>query len=86
MVCDRCGREEPALKTVCRRDDAGRVGVLCDPCWGPVREMVWIVPGVFPVWGWCNSCQGWCSLRDLPERSGGGRYDAPQGLCSTCAV
>ncbi len=73
------------MKTV-RPRSGGASFVLCDGCYPALARWVWIVPGAFPVWGWCNVCQGWRSLRDLPERSGGGRYDAPQGLCSTCAV
>ncbi|MDP9425207.1 MAG: restriction endonuclease [Actinomycetota bacterium] len=43
-----------------------------------------IVAGPGPAHGTCRSCGHWRSLRELSETSGGGRRDAPSGICEGC--
>ncbi len=87
MRCSECGAEGPAMKTVYWIEDGDEAEEwpLCDECYGEVVNEVLIVPGEFSVWGWCNRCRDWRSLRDMAKWSGGGRYDAPQGVCQGCA-
>jgi hypothetical protein len=58
---------------------------LCRECYAEVAGEVRIVPGLSYAWGWCNSCEGWHSLNDMHEWSGGGPRGAPQGSCLGCA-
>jgi hypothetical protein len=83
MRCCKCGHEEVALKT-CRRRDGDGSGVLCDECWVPLRELVWVIPGPVAVFGKCRSCSEWFSLRELSDRSGGGKWDSTTGTCPEC--
>ncbi|MDP8953294.1 MAG: hypothetical protein M3N18_13880 [Actinomycetota bacterium] len=84
MRCCKCGAEAPALKTCRRRDGDGR-GVLCDPCWLPLRDRVWVIPGPHVCFGKCSGCGEWFSLRELPDRRPGGKWSAPTGTCVDCA-
>ena len=86
MFCSECGLEGPAHKTVYWPEDGdeGEEWPLCDRCYEGVAGEVVIVPGPYPVWGWCNACKGWHSLRDMSRWSGGGPHDAPQGTCRAC--
>ncbi len=77
--------DEPLKSVVCR-DDRDRQGTLCGPCWLPIRELVWIVPGPFAAWGRCRSCSGWFSVRELADRKPGGGHGAMIGLCAGCAL
>lgn len=45
--------------------------MLCDACWLPLRERVWILLGPLVVFGKCVACRGWFSLRGLAD----GRMD-----------
>jgi len=83
--CDGCGAEAPVLKTCRCRDDAERAGVLCDPCWDPLRDRVWIIPGPVACFGTCSRCGEWVSVNDLRDATPGGRRSAPSGLCRMCA-
>ncbi len=83
MRCDKCGFEAPALKT-CRCRDSEETGVLCDACWEPLRELVWIVPGLVPCFGTCRICGEWVSVNDLRDTTPGGRRSAPSGVCVDC--
>jgi hypothetical protein len=88
--CDKCGRQEAALKTVRLRADAGRRGTLCDGCWEPVRHLVWIVPGPVCVTSKCARCHRFCHPRELDPataRPGGhGKRDlVSTGLCFSCS-
>ena len=85
MICEGCGTSAPALKTVRWRTGERRF-CLCDDCWEPVWESVWIVVGPTPVFGKCRGCSHWFSLRDLSGRRPGGRWDSLEGLCLACAV
>ena len=85
MTCDRCGVVAAALKTAKWRDRNGGPFALCNPCWHPIRDAVWILPGPVPCFGTCRSCGEWASVRALADRTGGGKWDAPSGLCQTCA-
>ena len=86
MRCHECGFEAVVLKTVrLRKDDYKQQFAVCNGCWLPIRELVWIIPG--PVaWGKCLSCGEWPSLRDLVDVKPGaaGRGDAPGGTCVVC--
>jgi hypothetical protein len=81
--CDRCGHEEVALKT-CRRRDGDGTGALCDLCWLPLRDMVWVIPGPVACFGKCARCSGWFSVRDLRGLKPCGRRDAWVGTCEGC--
>jgi hypothetical protein len=82
--CATCGHEEAALKTV-RPRSGGASFVLCDRHWQPVAGRVWIVPGPGPCFGTCRRCGSWFALRELADRTGGGRQGAPTGICPACA-
>jgi hypothetical protein len=82
--CSACGIYAPALKT-CRRRTEERTFVLRDACWLPIRDSVRVVPGPVACFGTCFRCGGWFSLRDLCERTGGGKQGAPSGRCLSCA-
>ncbi len=58
--------------------------VLCDGCYEPIWESVWVIPGWLAVWGVCVSCRSWESVRDLSSPKPGGKGDAPGGLCPDC--
>jgi hypothetical protein len=85
MICTRCGVSAPALKTCRWRAGAKRVFALCDECHAGIAGAVWIVPGSAPCFGTCRGCGEWVSVRDLAERTGGGRQGAPSGICCHCA-
>lgn len=85
MICSECGAESPAMKTVYWRDDEYEEEyALCDGCYAEVSSEVWIVPGVATVWGRCNRCREWCSVRDLAMPSLGGPHGAYTGICRAC--
>jgi hypothetical protein len=65
-------------------DDAEELA-LCQGCYAEVAGEVLVVPGLTYAWAWCNSCEGWHSLNDMKEWSGGGPHGAPQGSCRECA-
>ncbi len=83
MVCDKCSREGVVLKT-CRRRDGEGTGVLCDGCWEPLADSLWIVAGPVAAHGRCRVCGGWSSVRELVEQKQGGKWDAPSGVCFSC--
>ena len=87
MVCSECGIVLPAMKTVHwpEEGDYAEEWPLCEGCYAEVAGEVLIVPGQGYAWGWCRSCQGWYSLNDMHEWSGGGPHGAPQGSCLGCA-
>jgi hypothetical protein len=86
VICDGCGLQAAALKSVVLRADRSHEGCLCDACWYPVRDRVWIVPGPVPAHGRCSGCGEWVSVNDLEDLRQGaaGRGDAPGGTCSLC--
>jgi hypothetical protein len=85
MLCEGCGVEALVLKTCRRRDGEGsEAGVLCDPCWEPLADSLWIVVGPVAAHGRCRVCGGWSSVRELVEQKQGGKWDAPSGVCSSC--
>ncbi len=84
MTCSECGHEERSMKTTYRPDD-GDEHALCERCYGEVAGEVLIVPGPAYCFGTCRECGGWFSVRDLSERTGGGRYSSPVGLCRGCS-
>ena len=74
----------PALKTCRWRTGRRRAFALCDECHAEIAGAVWIVAGLVPCFGTCRECGEWVSVRELADRTGGGRWDAPTGLCATC--
>jgi len=82
VVCDGCGATAAAMKTCRRRRDGDGIGVLCDSCWLPLRNLVWIVPGGLNVWGRCRACGEWESINTLSDKKPG---EPVSGVCATCA-
>ena len=58
--------------------------MLYDPCWLPLRDRVWVLPGPFAVWGRCGLCGKWESVRELSDRKPGGGHGAMIGTCVDC--
>lgn len=85
MRCDRCGAEAPVLKTCRWRNGNGVPFALCDPCWLPISGAVWVVRGPVTCFGQCRRCSEWFSVRELEDRTGGGRWDSLSGVCENCA-
>ena len=87
MICSECGAAAAAMKTVYWPEDGDEAEEwsLCERCYRDVAGGVFIVPGPYAVWGFCNECQGWYSLNAMSRWSGGGPHDAPQGSCLGCA-
>ncbi len=83
MDCKGCGYSALALKT-CRRRDGEGTGVLCDGCWEPLADSLWIVAGPVAAHGRCRFCGGWASVMELVEQKQGGKWDAPSGICPCC--
>jgi hypothetical protein len=81
VVCDKCGASAPAMKNCRRRDGEGK-GVLCDGCYEPLRDRLWIVPGSLNVFGRCRACNRWESINDLGDVKPG--YPVT-GVCPACA-
>ena len=68
-------------------DRHGRRFVLCDPCYEPLRETLWICPGPFSVTARCDGCGTYCNPRELVESGPGGGYKRDiiaSGLCPDC--
>jgi hypothetical protein len=84
--CNQCGTSAPALKTCRWRGIGEQLFALCDGCWHPLHATVWVVPGPVACFGSCTRCGGWFSVRDLAERTGGGKQGAPSGVCRGCAL
>ncbi len=83
MLCDNCGVESLALKTC--RFRTGEIGfVLCDPCWEPLRDTVWIVPGETVVTVRCDRCGSYGNPQDYEGLRPAGRKDCFGGLCREC--
>jgi hypothetical protein len=87
MRCSRCGFEEAAMKTVRPRSGGASPFPVCDPCYSPLAEAVWIVPGPVACFGTCSRCGSWVSVRDLRDaQPGGGRWSTPSGICERCVM
>ncbi len=84
MRCAGCCVEAPALKTVLCRADRERRGVLCDSCWLPLKDRLWIVPGWVACFGTCRLCGEWVSVRELRDARLGGKRSAWIGTCRMC--
>ncbi len=82
--CSQCGVMEVVMKTCRRRAGGEHLFALCDGCHAEVAPLVWIVAGPDACFGTCRSCSEWFSVRELEDLSGGGKYDAPIGLCAAC--
>ena len=85
MRCDGCGVEALVLKSVVCRADREHRGVLCDPCWEPLRNRLWIVPGPVACFGRCGSCSEWFRVGELTDLKPGGGHGAWVGTCGECA-
>ncbi len=84
MRCCKCGASAPALKSVVCRDARNRRGVLCDPCWEPLADRLWILPGLVAAWGRCRECGEWFGVGELSDRKPGGGHGAMIGACVDC--
>jgi len=82
--CGGCDVEATALKTVVCRAARERRGVLCDPCWLPLRDRLWIVPGPVACFGKCRKCGEWFSVKELADLKSGGGHGAWLGKCRMC--
>jgi hypothetical protein len=82
--CSRCGIVQAAMKTCRRRAGGEQTFALCDGCHTRVAGAVWIVAEPVPCFGTCQTCSEWFSVRELEDVTGGGRRDAPSGLCGAC--
>lgn len=71
------------MKTV-RPRLSGASFLLCDSCWEPLAESVFIVAGHLPAHGKCRGCSRWLSLRELTEIQPGGKWDSSSGRCRDC--
>jgi hypothetical protein len=76
----------PALKSVVRRDDHDRkhLFVVCQKCWLPIREDVWLVPGFVSVTGKCDACLSYVSVVELAVRRALVK-EIHRGTCRMCA-
>jgi hypothetical protein len=83
--CDQCGTAASVLKACRWRPRGERTFALCDSCWHPIRDSLWIVPGPVACFGKCRSCGSWFALQELFDLAPGGKWDAPSGLCPGCA-
>lgn len=55
--------------------------VLCDGCWLPVKDDVWIVPGRFGITAKCAGCGCYGSIAEFSNLSPG---QPQRGLCGEC--
>ncbi len=84
VICALCGYEATVLKTV-RPRAGGEAHACCDPCWEPLRNRLWIVPGPVACFGRCGSCSEWFRVGELIDRNLGGGHGAWIGTCVDCA-
>jgi hypothetical protein len=83
--CSTCGVVQAVMKTCRWRARGEQTFALCDECHAPVASRVRIVAGLVPCFGTYRSCSEWFIVRELEDVTGGGKYDAPSGLCGACA-
>ena len=84
MRCDKCGVEGVVFKT-CRRRDGEGTGVLCDPCYAPLSESVWIIPGQEIAAARCDGCGHWQHPSEMVELRRGAKWDGFGGVCQECS-
>ena len=89
MICRVCGASG-WFKTVRWKTGAwNETFVLCDGCYWPLADRLWIRAGAFTVTSRCDACQRFCNPRELVEsRPGGhGKRDlVSTGICGGCAT
>ncbi len=83
MRCEGCGVEALVMKTCRRRDGEGK-GTLCDPCFEPLADSVWIIPGQEIAAARCDSCGHWISPNDMTRLRRGAKWDGFGGVCLEC--
>ena len=83
MRCDKCSCEGVVLKT-CRRRDGEGTEVLCDPCYAPLADSLWIIPGQEIAAARCDSCAHRISPNDMAELRRGAKWDGYGGVCLEC--
>lgn len=84
MICESCGVQRLAMKTV-KWKTGDRRFTLCDECWEPISGSLWIVAGNHTVNARCDGCGDYVSLNDMAElRGGAGKRDFG-GVCWGCA-
>lgn len=87
MVCESCGVERLAMKTVRWRTGKRRF-VLCDECWEPLAASLWIVPGDFSITARCDRCRDYLNPSELVTITPGGatkRDIIASGVCRDCS-
>ncbi len=88
MRCSHCGHEEVALKTCrWRSSEWWQTFTICDRCYAPLADRLWVRAGPFTVTSRCERCGSFCHPRDLVEsRPGGhGKRDlVSTGVCVSC--
>ena len=83
MLCEGCGAEAQVMKT-CRRRDGEGTGVLCDPCWEPLADSLWIVAGQEIAAARCDGCGHWLHPGVMVELRRGAKWDGFGGVCLGC--
>ena len=86
MICESCGHEEQALKTVRWRRGKRRF-ILCDLCYESISKAVWIVPGDFSITARCDECRSYVNPRELVSITPGGAHKRDiiaSGICREC--
>jgi hypothetical protein len=71
------------MKTCRRRGSQSPRFVLCDRCWLPIWEEVWIVPGGLCITAKCVGCGVFGSTAEFSGLSPG---EPKRGLCSGCGA
>ncbi len=76
------------MKTCRWRDGAWNdTFILCDPCWLPLADRLWIRAGSFSVTSRCDACGTYCNPRELAMSRPGGGYKrdlVSTGVCGAC--
>ena len=83
-MCEGCGAEALVMKTV-RWRTGERHFTLCDPCYGPLVNSVWIVAGHEIAFARCDGCGHWLHPKEMVDLRKGGRWDGYGGCCSSCS-
>ena len=84
MFCEGCGVEALVMKTVRRRTEERRF-TLCDPCWMPLGDRLWIVDGRQIAAARCDRCGHWQHPSEMADLRRGAKWDGYGGCCSSCS-
>ncbi len=83
MVCEGCGVSALVMKT-CRWRTGDRTFVLCDPCFGPLADSLWVVARQEIAAARCDSCGHWLPPGVMAELRRGAKWDGYGGVCFSC--